>query len=93
MTRSRLQQPGPALAAALVLAAWSAVAALPCPASAEPPAGEPGSRHVFTVEDGKTCLDGRPLRVIGLRCSNALISGATTTQLIENLDTFADYVV
>jgi hypothetical protein len=63
------------------------------PAAAEAPAGRTGRRHVFTVTGGKTCLDGQPLLVIGLRCSNALISDATADQLIENLDTFAGYGV
>jgi len=47
-------------------------------------------RHAFTVQGDKTCLDGRPFLVLGLRCSNALISDAKTDELIANLDTFRD---
>ncbi len=93
MTRSRLWATRSALLAALLLAVWTALAAHPRAASAGPPGGGTGSRHVFTVAGGQTCLDGRPLLVIGLRCSNALISDATADQLIENLDTFAGYGV
>jgi hypothetical protein len=46
-------------------------------------------RYVFTVRGKKTCLNGKEIRVIGLRCSNALISDATADQLIDALDTFA----
>jgi len=50
-----------------------------------------GGEHVFSVEGKKTYLDGREFLVIGLRCSNALISDETTRQLIDNLDEFASY--
>ena len=53
--------------------------------------GAMGSEHVFSVEGKKTYLNGREFLVIGLRCSNALISDETTDQLIGNLDEFAGY--
>ena len=36
-------------------------------------------------------LDGRPVKVIGLRCSNSLMSDATTDQLIEQLAQMQSY--
>ncbi len=50
-----------------------------------------GGEHVFSVKGKKTYLDGREFLVVGLRCSNALISNETTRQLIDNLDEFASY--
>lgn len=46
------------------------------------------SQYAFSVRGDQTLINGRPFKVIGLRCSNALISDATARQLIENLDTF-----
>lgn len=51
------------------------------------------SDHVFSVRGEQTCLNGQPLLVKGLRCSNALISDQTTQELIDHLDTFASYGV
>jgi hypothetical protein len=50
---------------------------------------------VFSVNAEKTgtLLDGKPFLVVGLRCSNALLSDATTKQLIDHLDVFASYGV
>lgn len=50
-----------------------------------------GGQYVFSVEEEKTFLNGKEFRVIGLRCSNALISDMTADELIGNLDTFASY--
>lgn len=48
-------------------------------------------QNVFSVRGEKTLVNGKEIRVIGLRCSNALISDATTERLIGNLATFAGY--
>jgi hypothetical protein len=50
-------------------------------------------KYTFSVKGERTYLNNREVLVIGLRCSNALISDATTQQLIDNLDTFASYGV
>jgi hypothetical protein len=47
------------------------------------------SRYVFTVRGDKTYLNGREFLVIGLRCSNSLISDAKTKELIDHLDELA----
>lgn len=49
------------------------------------------SKHVFSVRDTTLCLNGREFRMIGLRCSNALISDKTTLELIDMLDTYKSY--
>ena len=47
----------------------------------------------FSVRGDQVLFNGHPFKVIGLRCSNALMNDATTQQLIEQLDTFQDYGV
>ena len=49
--------------------------------------------NVFSVKGDQVLLNGRPFKVIGLRCSNALMSDRTTQQVVEELDTFKDYGV
>jgi len=44
--------------------------------------------YTFAVRGGKTRLNGRAIRLIGLRCSNALISDAKAAELIDHLDEF-----
>lgn len=59
-------------------------------------ASQPARTHsVFSVKPDNTgtLLNGRPFLATGLRVSNALVSEAKTTELIENLDRFADYGV
>ncbi|MDH7570149.1 MAG: hypothetical protein QHJ73_11255, partial [Armatimonadota bacterium] len=51
------------------------------------------SRHRFTVRQGKTWLDGREFRAVGLRVSNALLSDAATDELLAHLSLFAAYGV
>ncbi|MBN1640791.1 MAG: hypothetical protein JXA09_06125 [Anaerolineae bacterium] len=51
------------------------------------------SKHVLSVRGTSTCLDGEPLTVIGLRCSNALISDRAADELIDHLDVFAEHGV
>jgi hypothetical protein len=43
------------------------------------------------VKGSQLCFDQRPFLVIGLRCSNALVSDRAVGQLIQNLPVFADY--
>lgn len=47
------------------------------------------SRHIFTVKDGKTRLDGQPFLSKGLRFSNSLVSEQATDDLIAHLDFYA----
>ena len=49
--------------------------------------------YVFSVKGNKIYLNGNEFKVIGLRCSNALISDADTKELINNLDVFKSYGV
>jgi len=46
------------------------------------------SRYVFTVKGQKVYINKNEFKVIGLRCSNALISDEDTKELIDNLDVF-----
>lgn len=52
-----------------------------------------GGQYRLSVQDEGLLLNGQPFKVIGLRLSNALISDATTKQLIDNLDVFKSYGV
>lgn len=47
----------------------------------------PKGRYDFSVKGKKVYLNGNEFKVIGLRCSNALISDADAAELIDNLDT------
>jgi len=49
------------------------------------------SEYVFTVKGNKIYLNNNEFKVIGLRCSNALASDASTRQLVDNLDVFKSY--
>lgn len=49
------------------------------------------ARCVFSIQGEKTLLAGRPLLMTGLRCSNALLSDATTQDLVDHLPVYADY--
>ena len=51
----------------------------------------PAFGQKFTVQENKTYLDNEEFQVIGLRCSNALISDEVTNGLIAQLDTYKDY--
>ena len=50
-------------------------------------------RYVFSVKDKKVYLNENEFKVIGLRCSNALVSDADTAELIDNLHVFKSYGV
>ncbi len=47
----------------------------------------------LAVSGSQILLDGRPIKIIGLRCSNALISDVTTDDLIAALDRYRSYGV
>ncbi len=51
------------------------------------------TQHIFSVKEGKTWLDGQPLLVKGLRCSNSLVSDVATADLITHLDLYKSYGV
>lgn len=51
------------------------------------------SRYIFSVKGQKVYINQNEFKVIGLRCSNALISDADTKELINNLDVFKSYGV
>jgi hypothetical protein len=51
------------------------------------------TRHRLSVGGPRILLDGQPLLVKGLRCSNALVSQEATASLVANLPVFADYGV
>jgi len=51
------------------------------------------SRFVFSVKGQKVYINENEFKVIGLRCSNALISDSDTKELIDNLDVFKFYGV
>lgn len=45
----------------------------------------------LTIQSDQILLNNQPTKLIGLRCSNALISDATTNDLIEALDLYRSY--
>ena len=53
----------------------------------------PESRHVLTIAGSELRLDGAPIKLQGLRTSAALMSDATTLDLINHLDLFRSYGV
>jgi len=50
-----------------------------------------GGENAVSVEGDQILLNEQPTKIIGLRCSNALISDATTDDLIANLDVYQSY--
>ena len=48
-------------------------------------------QHVFSVKGNKTYLNDQEFLCIGLRCSNALISDLTTSDLIQALDLYQTF--
>ena len=50
-------------------------------------------QYVLMVKGNQIVLNERPLKILGLRCSNALISEVKTDELIANLDSFKSYGV
>lgn len=51
------------------------------------------ANNTLTVEGDQIHFNGEPIKIIGLRCSNALISEKTTDELIAALNTFQSYGV
>jgi len=49
--------------------------------------------NIFSVKGDKTFLNDKEFLVIGLRCSNALISDKTTNNLVNHLDLYKSYGV
>lgn len=49
--------------------------------------------HVVSVDGERILLDGRPVKILGLRCSNALVSDRSTGALIGWLDELKSYGV
>ncbi len=52
-----------------------------------------GGNYVVSVKGADILLNGTPIKIIGLRCSNALISDEETQELIDNLAVFKSYGV
>lgn len=52
-------------------------------------AADPEPTRQFSVKDDRAHLDGKPVKVWGLRCGNALYSAAVTERHINNLDNMA----
>jgi hypothetical protein len=48
-------------------------------------------KYKFSISGNRLLLNGTEIKIIGLRTSNALISDASTKQLIDNLDVFKLY--
>lgn len=49
------------------------------------------SKYIFSVKGNRTFLNKQEITVIGLRCSNALISDEATADLINHLDEYKSY--
>jgi hypothetical protein len=52
-------------------------------------ADPPAATKPFTVKDDRAYLDGKPVKLWGLRCGNALMSEAVVERHIRNLDNMA----
>ena len=50
-------------------------------------------KNTFSVSGKKVLFNGNEFKVIGLRCSNALISDSETQELLDNLSVFKSYGV
>lgn len=50
-------------------------------------------KNTFSVSGKKVLFNGNEFKVIGLRCSNALISESETQELLDNLSVFKSYGV
>ena len=49
--------------------------------------------YLFAVRGEQILLNDRPVKIIGLRCSNALISDKTTQDLVDQLDLYKSFGV
>jgi hypothetical protein len=70
-----------------------AFAAMLIVARADAADAPPGTRNVLAVRGAELLLNGQPIKLKGLRTSAALMSEATTTDLIAHLDLFRSYGV
>ena len=50
-----------------------------------------GEGHRLTVSGSEILLDGQETKILGLRCSNALMSDRSTDDLINALDLYRAY--
>lgn len=58
-----------------------------------PVAGTAAGGHVISVAGREIRFDGKPVKLLGLRASNALMTDATTQELIDHLEVFQSYGV
>ena len=47
--------------------------------------------YVFSVQGEQLLLNNQPMKILGLRCSNALISDQTSQELIDQLPNYRDH--
>ena len=52
-----------------------------------------GGKHVFRIDGTDLYVNNTKFKIIGLRCSNALLSDQTTQDLIDHLDIYKSYGV
>lgn len=55
--------------------------------------GSLGAQNTFTVRGSRTFLNDKEIQVIGLRCSNSLMTDEITDDLINHLDVYKSYGV
>ena len=53
--------------------------------------GSLGAQNVFSVRGSETFINDEEIQVIGLRCSNSLLSDETAEDLINHLDLYKSY--
>jgi hypothetical protein len=51
------------------------------------------TENAVTVQGSKILFNGEPIKIIGLRCSNGLVTEEDTQELIDNLPVFKSYGV
>ncbi len=51
------------------------------------------TQYKVSIEDDQILLNGKEIKIIGLRCSNGLITDQDTSELIKNLKVFKTYGV
>jgi hypothetical protein len=51
------------------------------------------SQYVFSIKDTELYLNNQKFKIIGLRCSNALVSDKSARELIDHLDTYRSFGV
>ena len=53
--------------------------------------GPLGAQNIFSVRDSRTFLNDKEIQVIGLRCSNSLMTDEITDDLINHLDVYKSF--